>query len=153
MCFIYNQNVCSIECSTTYDVSIDKEIRINDTSDINVSFCSSSIPLDEVTVTLINISNLVIGSASNKTSIMGKGHSGFHLKNVGNVSILLVELIECGRAFKFDSNDTAFAAMLIEDSFDVKLKNVHFINSNGSGLIMLNVGGNSKLTNCSFKSS
>ena len=41
------------------------------------------------------------------------------------------------------------AAMLIEYSLDIVLTNVSFTNSNGSGLIMLNCGGNSVLVNYS----
>lgn len=155
VCILYQDisSLCSIECSTTYDVTIDKEIEFNDNSDIDIHFCSPSILLHEVAIIFTNITNLLIGSASNKTSITGKGGSGFHLKNVNNVSILQVEFIECGKTFEFDPNYTVFAAMLIENSSDVKLDNVVFTNSNGSGLIMLNIAGNSMLINCSFKNS
>ena len=65
-----------------------------------------------------------------------------------------IEFVDCGQLFVLKSlSSEAFAALLIESSSDVWLDDVIFTNNSGSGLIMLNIGGNSKLTNCSFRNS
>ncbi len=108
--------------------------------------------MEDITATFINVSNLSIGSASSKTKIICKGSSGFHLRNVSDVSVLFIEFLECGTAFVVpnDSIYTVFATMLVENSLNVILTTVLFTSSNGSGLVMLNIAGNSKLTTCTF---
>ncbi len=153
LCISNEDTASSCSCSKTYNVSRQQEISVN-TSDSRIHFCSVSIVFNEVIVTLTNSSNLVIGSTTKKTRIMGHGSSGFHLINVSNVSIHSLEFIDCGKAFVSGYSDAiAFAVILIEDSISITISNVLFNNNSGSGLIMLNIGGTSMLTACIFRNS
>lgn len=149
---VCNEGDVASSCSQIYNVSVSREIEIN-TSNTALVFCSSTIVFNNVTITITNTRNLVIGSAAEKTTIKGSGSFGFYLKNVSNVSIFLMTFIQCGRAFEDvfnDSNDIAFAVMLFKNALDVTLHNVHFINSVGSGIVMINIAGHSTVTNSSF---
>ena len=141
---------CNADCFSTYNLAEGKDVLVN-TSNVIIHFCSSTVILSNTTVTITNVNNIAIGSTEHHVRVIGAGNSGFHLDEVHNVSIQNVEFIGCGRTFDFGSNDTILTAMLVRNSSSITLSGVSFNGGQGSGLIMLNIDGNTVIENCVFQ--
>ena len=154
---IDNVNNSCIECDTSYSseyVVHKEEMK----EDFTLKICSDSVKL----VQLFHVQNLdsvrITGEANTTSLLVCSGNNtGLKFTNISFLEIKNVEIQFCGalhNSTSIDSNlsmKTLFrSSIYIVNSSDVSIVNVAIINSNGTGLVMIDTNGHVQIKDSKF---
>lgn len=145
---------CELENKTCYN-SIDELLRNNSL----ITLCGEQLELSKKVV-LDNLHNVgLIGSKGGTNITCAKNHdSGFQIITSRGIELKNIRLINCGTLYNSTSllnyRDTRkfmkfICSLHITNSTDIAISNVSILNSNGTGLVMINSYGS--ITGCKFQ--
>ena len=107
-----------------------------------------------------NVHDLSLIGYSSRNAILNCTEKlGFAITNAANIHISNITITNCGQAIsgllkKYEYNlnlhENTTAALAFFKVYSLTLQNVKVVGSHGYGLFGVDVGGNSKLTNCTF---
>ena len=107
-----------------------------------------------------NVHDLSLFGYSSRNTILNCTEKlGFAITNAANIHISNITITNCGQVisgllkttkYDFNIHENTTAALAFLGVSSLMLQNVQVVGSHGYGLFGVDVGGNSKLTNCTF---
>ena len=143
------QNSCTVPAKTSGNENININHHINTTLCQQIIFLDTEYTMDAI-IAVANKSPFAMIGKEGKTIIHCLPGAGFNFSNITGLNISNIQFKNCGLLSSPSEKIHFSVAVLIADSCDIHILNTEFSESNGTGLVLINVKKNVTICNTGF---